>query len=106
MLGSASIGLLRQSSESLAGRIENVELDPLSAIEITSEDDLLSLWVRGGFPDSYLAASDTDSFLTRQNFIRTYLERDVPMFGPRIPAETLERLWTMLTHSQRTLLNA
>ena len=106
MLGSASIGLLRQSSESLAGRIEYVELDPLSAIEITSEDDLLSLWVRGGFPDSYLAASDTDSFLTRQNFIRTYLERDVPMFGPRIPAETLERLWTMLTHSQRTLLNA
>ena len=106
MLGSASIGLLRQSSESLAGRIENVELDPLSAIEITSEDDLLSLWVRGGFPDSYLAASDTDSFLTRQNLIRTYLERDVPMFGPRIPAETLERLWTMFTHSQRTLLNA
>lgn len=62
--------------------------------------------MRGGFPDSYLAASDADSLCIRQSFIRTYLERDVPMFGPRIPAETLERLWTMLAHNQGTLLNA
>lgn len=64
------------------------------------------LWVRGGFPDSFLAGSDADSFAYRENFIRTYLERDVPQFGPRIPAETLGRLWTMLAHSQGGLLNA
>jgi predicted AAA+ superfamily ATPase len=69
-------------------------------------DDLLALWVRGGFPDSFLAADDTQSFDVRRDFIRTYLERDVPQFGPRIPAETLERLWTMLAHGQGSLLNA
>lgn len=62
--------------------------------------------MRGGFPESFLAARETDSFALRTNFIRTYLERDVPQFGPRIPAETLARLWTMLAHSQGTLLNA
>ena len=64
------------------------------------------LWVRGGFPDSFLAKSEEDSFYHRRNFIRTYLERDVPQFGPRIPATTLENLWTMLAHSQGTMLNA
>lgn len=107
ILGSASIELLRQSGESLAGRIEFVELNPLDALEAASDRrTLLDLWVRGGFPDSFLAASDADSLAFRQNFIRTYLERDVPQFGVRIPAETLGRLWTMLAHNQATLLNA
>jgi len=66
----------------------------------------MPLWLRGGFPDSLLAASDIDSLAMRQNFIRTYLERDVPMFGPRIPAERLERFWKMLAHVQGSLLNA
>ena len=64
------------------------------------------LWLRGGFPDSHLSATDADSFAWRQNFIRTYLERDIPQFGPRMAAATLERLWTMLAHSQGQLLNA
>ncbi len=107
VLGSASIDLLRQSGETLAGRIEYVDMSPLDALEINANEKArLKLWVRGGFPDSYLAASDVDSFAFRQNFIRTYLERDVPQFGPRIPAEALERLWTMLAHSQGALLNA
>ncbi len=106
MLGSAAIDLLRQSSESLAGRIEYVELAPLTAIEIADDMDIMSLWLRGGFPDSLLAASDRDSLANRVSFIRTYLERDVPMLGPRIPAEVLERFWTMLAHVQGSLLNA
>jgi len=107
ILGSASIELLRQSGESLAGRIEYVELNPLDVMEAPpGHSAMLDLWVRGGFPDSFLAASDEDSLAFRRNFIRTYLERDVPQFGVRIPAETLERLWVMLAHSQGTLLNA
>jgi predicted AAA+ superfamily ATPase len=107
ILGSASIDLLRQSGESLAGRIEYVEMNPLNVQEISPDDDALNkLWIRGGFPDSYLADDDDASFSFRRNFIRTYLERDVPQFGPRIPAESLERLWTMLAHNQGTLLNA
>jgi predicted AAA+ superfamily ATPase len=107
LLGSASMDLLKQSGESLAGRIEYVEMNPLDCLEVS--DDKISrmrLWVRGGFPDSYLAKNDEDSFAYRSNFICTYLERDVPQFGPRIPAETLERLWTMLAYSQGGLLNA
>ena len=91
ILGSAAIDLLRQSGETLAGRIEYVDLTPLCATELDGDDALHRLWVRGGFPESFLSASDPDSFYTRRSFIRTYLERDVPMFGPRIPAETLER---------------
>lgn len=107
VLGSASMDLLRQSGESLAGRIEYVEMDPLDVLEIAENIDSANrLWVRGGFPDSFLAASEAASIAFRWNFIRTYLERDVPQFGFRIPAETLERLWTMLAHSQGTLLNA
>jgi uncharacterized protein len=112
VLGSASMDLLRQSGESLAGRIEYVDLAPLDCLEAapdaTMPDPITMerLWLRGGFPDSLLAASDTDSLAWRQNFVRTYLERDVPQFGPRIPAETLGRLWTMLAHNQGTLLNA
>ena len=106
ILGSASIDLLRQS-ESLAGRITYVDLAPFSALEVEDEDIARErLWLRGGFPDSYLADSDADSFSLRRDFIRTYLERDVATFGPRVPATTLERLWTMLAHRQGTLLNA
>ncbi len=106
ILGSAAIELLRQS-ETLAGRIAYIELTTLTATEV--EDNRASrdrLWLRGGFPDAFLAQSDTESLALRKDFIRTYLERDVPMFGPRIPAATMERLWTMLAHSQGTLLNA
>jgi uncharacterized protein len=107
VLGSAAIDLLRQSGESLAGRIEYVDLGPLNVLEIRDEEaDIQRLWLRGGFPDSYLAKNDADSFKNRRGFIRTYLERDVPQFGPRIPAEILERLWTMLAHNQGALLNA
>lgn len=107
ILGSASMELLRQSGESLAGRIEHVELAPLDVLEAAPDGAAItSLWLRGGFPDSFLAASDADSLAFRRNFIRTYLERDVPQFGPRIPAETPGRLWTMLAHNQGALLNA
>jgi hypothetical protein len=105
LLGSASIDLLRQSSETLAGRIAYLELGPFDVAEV--EPDLeTQLWVRGGFPRSFLAASDAQSATWRQNFIATYLERDIPQLGPRIPAETLRRFWTMLAHSQGSLLNA
>jgi len=103
LLGSASMDLLRQSSESLAGRIAYLELGSFDATEV---DDIDRLWLRGGFPDSYLAKSDRASMRWRRDMIRTYLERDVPQFGPRIPAETLRRFWTMLAHAQGGLLNA
>ena len=107
ILGSASIELLRQSGESLAGRIEYVELGPVDVLEITGASPLHSLWLRGGFPDSLLAESDAESLALRQSFVRTYLHRDVfDLTGRRLPAETLERLWTMLAHSQGTTLNA
>ena len=105
LLGSASIELLKQSSETLAGRIASVELTPLLAEEVRPADRD-RLWVRGGFPDSFLAADDQASLQWRQEFIRTYLERDIPALGPRLPAETLRRFWTMLAHAQGGLLNA
>ncbi|MFN0149547.1 MAG: ATP-binding protein [bacterium] len=105
VLGSASIDLLKQSSESLAGRIRYLELAPLDAGEV-GRRRLDPHWLRGGFPESLLADSDAASLRWRGDFIRTYLERDVPQLGPRIPAETLRRLWTMLAHQQGGLLNA
>lgn len=107
ILGSTSLDLLQQSSESLAGRIAYKELSDLTASEISSDgkSDLDKLWLRGGFPDSYLAKNDEASLRWRSNFISTYLERDVPQFGARIPAVTLRRLWTMLAHSQGGQLN-
>jgi len=108
VLGSASGELLRQSSESLAGRIAYRELTPLLADELGKSGDRAfeGLWVRGGFPESWLARNDADSMEWRQAFIRMYLERDVPQLGPRIPAETLRRFWTMLAHEQGCLFNA
>lgn len=105
LIGSASLDLLRQSGETLAGRISYVELDPVDALEVESAS-LDRLWLRGGFPDSLLAADDAASLRWRQDFIRSYLERDIPLLGPRIPAETLRRFWTMLAHHQGGLLNA
>lgn len=105
VLGSASIDLLKQSSESLAGRIRYLELGPFDAGEVGRER-LDALWLRGGFPEGLLADSDAASLRWRLDFIRTYLERDIPQLGPRIPAETLRRLWTMLAHQQGGLLNA
>jgi len=107
-LGSASIDLLRQSSESLAGRIAYIELFPVDVLEYAAykPDDLNTLWLRGGFPESLLAASDKHSIQWRLDFVKTYLERDIPQLGPRIPAVTLERFWTMLAHLQGSVLNA
>ncbi len=105
LLGSASIDLLKQSGESLAGRIAYVELAPIDGLEVDA-GELSKLWIRGGFPDSFLAASDRASQRWRADFIRTYLERDIPALGPRIAAETLRRFWTMLVHHQSGLLNA
>jgi predicted AAA+ superfamily ATPase len=104
LLGSAGLDLLAQSGETLAGRVAYLELAPLQLGE-TGVDSLDRLWVRGGFPDSFGARSDGASLRWRQDFIRTYLERDIPSFGPRLPAETLRRLWTMLAHLQGGLLN-
>jgi len=104
-LGSASIDLLQQSSETLAGRVAYLELPPVTANEIDL-GDLNTLWLRGGFPESYLAPNALKSMQWRQNFIRTYLERDIPQLGPRIPAETLRRFWTMLAHNQGETFNA
>lgn len=105
LAGSASIDLLAQSGETLAGRVAFVELGPVGASEVeTSELD--RLWVRGGFPESFLARGDAESMRWRRDFIRTYLDRHVPELGPRVPAETLRRLWTMLAHRQGAPLNA
>lgn len=105
-LGSASIDLLQQSSESLAGRIAYLELQPIDILEYAADnqDKVNTLWLRGGFPESLLA--EKDSLAWRTDFIKTYLERDIPQLGPRIPAETLERFWTMLSHNQGSPLNA
>lgn len=105
LLGSASIDLLRQSSESLAGRIAYLELAPLDVREVGSQQQA-RLWIRGGFPRSFLAENDQHSAIWRENFIRTCLERDIPLLGPRVPAETLRRFWTMLAHGQGGILNA
>jgi predicted AAA+ superfamily ATPase len=105
LLGSAGLDLLAQSGETLAGRIAYLELGPLQLLE-TGASTLDRLWLRGGFPESFAARSEPASVRWRQNFIRTYLERDIPLFGPRLPAETLRRLWTMLAHLQGGLLNS
>lgn len=107
-LGSASIELLKQSSESLAGRIAYTELYSLDVVEYAGSDinKTNRLWLRGGFPDSLLSSSDKNSLSWRIDFIKTYLERDIPQLGPRIPSASLERLWIMLAHNQGTTFNA
>jgi hypothetical protein len=104
LLGSASLDLLKQSGETLAGRIAYLELGPFDVLE-TGSMPLDDLWLRGGFPESLLARDGARSLRWRQDFIRTYLERDIPQFGLRIAAETLRRYWTMLAHHQGGLLN-
>ncbi len=104
LLGSASLDLLKQAGETLAGRISYLSLNPFNILEVESKQ-LQRLWVRGGFPDSFLAKSDNLSVRWRQDFIRSYLERDIPQFAPRISTETLRRFWGMLAHHQGELLN-
>ena len=107
LLGSASMDLMHQSAETLAGRIAYLELTPFTAAEVggTSPSAPDALWLRGGFPESFLADDDEGSFEWRMAFIQTYLERDVPALGPRVPAETLRRFWQMLAHNQGLMLN-
>jgi uncharacterized protein len=110
LLGSAALDLMQQSAETLAGRIAYIEMSPITLLEATDSNttprsDQRTLWTRGGFPDSLLAANDANSLDWRSDFIRSYLERDVPMFAPRMPSETISRLWTMLAHQQGSMLN-
>ncbi|MGH8309362.1 MAG: ATP-binding protein [Steroidobacteraceae bacterium] len=106
LLGSAAIELMRQASETLAGRVAYVDLAPIDVLEVPKQVGGVSrLWTRGGFPESLLAPDDAASLSWRRSFVRSYLERDVPMFAPRLPAETIGRLWTMLAHAQGTPLN-
>lgn len=118
LLGSAALELMSQSSETLAGRVAYLDIGPVDILEATAAGiEANTLWVRGGFPESLLAADGNDendesddmgastSLTWRRDFIRSYLERDVPMFAPRMPMQALGRLWTMLAHQQGTLLN-
>jgi uncharacterized protein len=106
LLGSAALDLLRQSGETLAGRVSYLELHPFDVLEVGATAAARDrLWLRGGFPESFLAPSDAHSLRWRQDFIRSYLERDIPQFGPRIAAERLRRFWTMLAHHQGGVLN-
>ncbi len=109
ILGSASRDLIKQSSESLAGRISYLELTPFLSSEINKDNDpgtLRSFWIRGGYPRSYLSEKDEDSFIWRSDFISTYLERDIPQFGFNIPALAVRRLWQMCAHNHGRLLNS
>jgi uncharacterized protein len=106
LLGSAALELMSQSSETLAGRVAYLDIGPVDILEAAATSiDANALWVRGGFPESLLASDDDASLTWRRDFIRSYLERDVPMFAPRMPVQALGRLWTMLAHQQGTLLN-
>ncbi len=105
LLGSASPDLLRQSSESLAGRMEVVELQGFSLAETGAENQERH-WLRGGFPLSYLAESDADSEAWRRNFVRTFIERDMALLVPGLPPAALLRFWTMLAHYHGQIWNA
>lgn len=113
LLGSASTNLIGLASESLAGRLAYVDLNPIDVLEARHHVDgaqhpltLDTVWLRGGFPDSLLAVSDEASLRWREAFIRSFLDRDVPMFAPRLPAETIRRLWQMLAHATTGPLNS
>jgi len=103
ILGSASRDLIKQSSETLAGRIRYIEVTPFSYFEV---DNLHKLWFRGGFPNSYLAKNDENSNDWRSAYITTFLERDIPNLGIQIPARTLRRFWMMLAHYHGNIFNA
>ena len=103
ILGSASRDLIRQSSETLAGRIAHLELTPFSYPEVK---ELTPLWLRGGFPKSYLATNNETSWVWRKNYIQTFLERDIPSFGINISPPMLRRFWLMLTHYHGCTFNA
>ena len=106
ILGSASPELMQKSAESLAGRIEYIELTPFSMIEVQGEAKISDYWSRGGFPRSLLPTNDNDSWQWRQNFIRTFLEIDLASMGIRTPASTIRRFWAMLAHYQGQVFNA
>ncbi|MCK5437443.1 MAG: ATP-binding protein [Desulfobulbaceae bacterium] len=109
VLGSASPELIKQSSETLAGRITYLELTPFLFREISRKENtetLRKLWLRGGFPRSYLALDEVESFEWRLDFVRTFLERDIPQLGFNIPAKRMERFWKMCAHVQGQLLNS
>ena len=106
ILGSASQDLIQQSSESLAGRISLHELWPFQLMELSdTKVGLSDLWLRGGYPDSVLKDDEAESLNWRENFIRTFLERDIPQFGLKLMSTTMRRFWTMLAHNQGQLLN-
>ncbi len=104
ILGSASRDLIRQSSESLAGRIGYYSLGGFRPADIGKEN-VRKLWVRGGLPRAYLAGNDRESFLWIENYISTFLERDIPQLGISIPASSLRKFWTMLSHYHGQVLN-
>jgi uncharacterized protein len=108
LIGSPSMYLLQQSAESLAGGIAYSELTPFTVSEVAhlGSNAQQRLWVRGGLPDSFLAPGDPASFEWRLAFIQTYIERDIPSLGPRVPASTLWGFWQMLAHNQGQMLNA
>ena len=108
ILGSASRDLIQQSSETLAGRIGYIELTPFNTHELENNQDfdLNRHWLRGGFPDSYLQHSDHAGTIWRENFIRTFIERDLPQLGINIPSLTIRRLLTMCAHNQGQILNS
>lgn len=108
LLGSASQDLIQKTSESLAGRVGLIELTPFTIEEVEQHEnfELNTFWFRGGYPDSYLSFSDQGSILWRENFLRTYVERDIPQLGFKIPALQLRRLLTMCAHNQGQLFNS
>lgn len=105
LLGSASVELMKQAGESLAGRVAYLDMTTLHSMEVGKEH-IETLWSRGGFPQSYTAASDDDSFRKRKYLIRSYLEKDIPFFDRSVPQETMQRLWMMLAHLQGQPFNA
>ena len=105
LLGSSSRALLQSTSDSLAGRICYLDIGGFNVLEV-GDDKMNQLWVRGGFPDSYLAPNETNSFRWRESIVRTYLEREIPILGYNISTTTMARFWGMLAHTQGELFNA
>jgi predicted AAA+ superfamily ATPase len=105
ILGSASPDMIRGASETLAGRVQFVDMGGFTLDEVGARK-LHKLWLRGGFPESYLATADADSWAWRDNFVRTFLERDIPQLGIQIPAATIRRFWIMVAHQHGQIWNA